>query len=71
MRVGWPAMKTSNSVWMVLGVVCAAGLAGCGKSEPAASAPVAVETSKTAEPSLAAPALAAVKKASEAVVASL
>jgi hypothetical protein len=56
---------------MVLGVVCAAGLAGCGKSEPAASAPVAVETSKTAEPSLAAPALAAVKKASEAVVASL
>lgn len=64
-------MKTSHSVWMVLGVVCVAGLAGCGKSEPAASAPAAAETPKAAEPSLAAPALAAVKKASEAVVASL
>jgi hypothetical protein len=68
------AMKTSHSVWMVLGVVCVAGLAGCGKSEPAAAAPVApaaAETPKAAEPSLAAPALAAVKRASEAVVTSL
>lgn len=57
---------------MVLGVVCAAGLSGCGKTEqpavPAAEAPVAP---KAAESSLAAPALAAVKKASDAVVASL
>lgn len=56
---------------MVLGVVWVAGLAGCGKSEPAAADPVAAETPKAAEPNLAAPALAAVKKASEAVVASL
>lgn len=74
--MGWPAMKTSNPLWIVLGVACVAGLAGCGKSEPAAGAPAApvaevVAAPKTPESSVMAPALAAVKKASEAVVTSL
>jgi hypothetical protein len=64
-------MKTSNSLLVVLGVLCVAGLTGCGKSEPVAAAPAATEAPKPAETSLAAPALAAVKKASDAVVASL
>ncbi|MBC8039224.1 MAG: hypothetical protein H7Y06_01635 [Opitutaceae bacterium] len=69
-------MKTSNSLLVVLGVACAAGLAGCGKSEPAASAPAAPAAEapvapKPPESSVMAPALAAVKKASEAVVSSL
>ncbi|MBC8040165.1 MAG: hypothetical protein H7Y06_06460 [Opitutaceae bacterium] len=69
-------MKTSNSLLVVLGVVCVAGLAGCGKSEPAASAPAApvaeaLAAPKTPESSVMAPALAAVKRASEAVVTSL
>ena len=34
-------MKTSNLIWMLAGVSCAAGMVGCGKSEPAPSAPVA------------------------------
>jgi len=68
-------MKTSHSLLVVLGVVYAAGLAGCGKSEPAASAPAAtpapVASAATPPASVMAPALAAVKKASDAVVASL
>ncbi len=69
-------MKTSNSLLVVLGVVGVAGLVGCGKSEPVASEPAApvtevVAAPKTPESSVMAPALVAVKKASEAVVTSL
>ncbi|MET0263163.1 MAG: hypothetical protein ABW223_09715 [Rariglobus sp.] len=75
-------MKTSQSVLLVLGVVGIVGPSGCGKSEPVASAPApAVQTpAPAATPipapaltpsSAAAPALSAVKKASDAVVASL
>lgn len=30
-------MKLTKSIWILAGVTCAAGLAGCGKSEPAAT----------------------------------
>jgi hypothetical protein len=47
-------MKISNVIWMLVGVSCAAGMVGCGKSEPAPSAPV---EPKAVQPDTTVPAL--------------